>query len=211
MTTSTHDANQVILVGRSSSHFTRLARIFATELGVPYSFRVVRDLLDREQTTYAGNPALKVPILILDGQSHFGSLGICRRLAEQHPTASVEWPEDLATLDDRNASEVVMQAMATEVSQIMASRGGVDPASAYAAKLDESLRGSLSWLESYLARRSTPEPSRSLRFLDVALFCLVSHLKFRDAIDLAQFPHLDCFIAAFSTRESAQATEYRYD
>ena len=29
----------IVLVGRSSSHFTRVARIFALELGVPHSFR----------------------------------------------------------------------------------------------------------------------------------------------------------------------------
>lgn len=208
MTTAT---DQTVLVGRSSSHFTRLTRIFAAELGVPYSFRVVRDLLDRAPTTYAGNPALKVPILILDGQTHFGSLGICRRLAEQCPTANVQWPEDLSAPNDRNACEVVTQAMTTEVAQIMAGRGGVDPASAYVTKLDESLLGSLQWLETYLAQRPETEPSPILRFLDVSLFCLISHLKFRDAIDLAQFPHSRRFVDAFSTRESAKATEYRYD
>lgn len=211
MTTSTHEANQAILVGRSSSHFTRLTRIFAAELGVPYSFRVVRDLLDREQTTYAGNPALKVPILVLDGQSHFGSLNICRRLAQLSPSVGIEWPEDLTALDERNACEVVVQAMATEVSQIMASRGGVDPASTYSTKLEESLLGSLQWLESFLARGPTTQPPRNLRFLDVSLFCLASHLKFRDALDVARFPHLERFVEAFSTRESAKATEYRYD
>ena len=36
--------NHLALVGRSSSHFTRTARMFALELGVPHAFRPVLDL-----------------------------------------------------------------------------------------------------------------------------------------------------------------------
>ena len=33
-----------VIIGRSSSHFTRVARIFAAEMRVDYAFRVVADL-----------------------------------------------------------------------------------------------------------------------------------------------------------------------
>ena len=52
---------EVTLVGRSSSHFTRTARIFALELGVQHAFRPVLDMTTPDPAAYADNPALKVP------------------------------------------------------------------------------------------------------------------------------------------------------
>ena len=49
------------IVGRSSSHFTRLVRLFALELGVAYEFAPVYDLSSLDARDYAGNPALKLP------------------------------------------------------------------------------------------------------------------------------------------------------
>ncbi len=198
------------IVGRSSSHFTRLTRIFAAELGVPYSFRVVKDLLDRELATYGGNPALRIPVLMLDGQNYFGSLNICRRFSEMSPHVSIEWPEDLAQVEDRNACEVVLQAMSTGVSQIMASRGGVERTSPYCVKLQESLDGSLRWLESYVGRRSA-DSRFDVRYLDMALLCLVSHLVFKDSIDLTKLPEIRAFVGSASSRQSVKETAYCYD
>jgi hypothetical protein len=52
---------ELTLVGRSSSHFTRLTRIFAIELEVPHGFRPVFDLTSLATAEYADNPALKIP------------------------------------------------------------------------------------------------------------------------------------------------------
>jgi hypothetical protein len=41
------------IVGRSSSHFTRVARIFAAELAIDYSFSIVRDLTSSDAKIYA--------------------------------------------------------------------------------------------------------------------------------------------------------------
>src|SRR5690554_2468986 len=43
-----------VIFGRSSSHFTRVTRIFAEELDVPYSLEVVRDLLSTDANDYGG-------------------------------------------------------------------------------------------------------------------------------------------------------------
>ena len=73
------------IIGRQSSHFTRMVRIFAAELGLPYSFTPIYDLLSREPGDYAGNPALKLPILRVGTEAVFGSLNICRVLSRRAP------------------------------------------------------------------------------------------------------------------------------
>jgi len=52
--------NKPTLVGRSSSHFTRVARIFCHELGVEHELRIVGDLMSADAGDYGGNPALKI-------------------------------------------------------------------------------------------------------------------------------------------------------
>ena len=57
------------LYGRSSSHFTRIARIFAAELEVDVEFNPIRDLMSADPDDYGGHPALKMPTLITDAIS----------------------------------------------------------------------------------------------------------------------------------------------
>ena len=72
-----------VLVGRSSSHFTRIARIFAHELEVAYEFQPVLDLTSVNRADYADNPTLRVPILRTEAGTWFGALNICRALARR--------------------------------------------------------------------------------------------------------------------------------
>src|SRR3712207_3283249 len=84
-----------VIIGRSSSHFTRVTRIFAAEMHVDYSFRVVRDLMSSNPEDYGGNPALKIPSLQTPRGVWFGSLNVCRELWRQaNPRPRVVWPEE---------------------------------------------------------------------------------------------------------------------
>jgi len=74
---------ELVLQGRSSSHFTRTARIFALELGVAHVFRPVLDLTSQDAANYADNPSLKVPILIDEAGPLYGTENICRELARR--------------------------------------------------------------------------------------------------------------------------------
>src|SRR5436305_538358 len=76
-------SDQITLVGRSSSHFTRTTRMFAMDLGVPFEFRAVLDMTVTDPAVYGGNPALKVPVLIDAGGALFGTENICRELARR--------------------------------------------------------------------------------------------------------------------------------
>src|SRR5260221_10182733 len=74
---------ELCIIGRTSSHFTRVTRIFAEELQVPCSFTSVPDLLSTDPSDYAGNPALRLPILEGTAGPWFGAIGICRELSRR--------------------------------------------------------------------------------------------------------------------------------
>jgi len=81
--------SDLVLVGRSSSHFTRAARIFALELGVPHAFRPVLDITSLDAATYGGNPALKVPVLLDADGPLVGTENICQELVRRSQTRSM--------------------------------------------------------------------------------------------------------------------------
>jgi hypothetical protein len=108
------------IVGRSSSHFTRVVRLFALELEVPHGFEVVSDLRSLASSDYADNPALRLPILKTDDELWFGSLAICRTLAcHARVKRDIVWPEQLLTPLLSNAQELTLQAMSTEVELLL--------------------------------------------------------------------------------------------
>jgi hypothetical protein len=216
------EATSLILVGRSSSVFTRVARIFAAELAVAYAFRVVPDLLSREPADYAGNPALRLPVLETSQGAWFGALSICRQLRRlsTRPVA-MAWPEDFDQPLLANAQELTLQAMATEVTLIMNQLAGSGE-SAHQRKLLDSLLGSLGWLDrniaparEALARDALPREAlpgaRWLSYFEVTLFCLVTHLEFRSVVPTSGYAQLGEFCRDFGERRSARDTAYRFD
>src|SRR5262245_22862786 len=104
------------LVGRRSSVFTRMPLIFAAELGVPLEVEPVPDMRVLETEAYGGNPALKLPILRVEGTVLFGALNICRALAERcNSPKLIVWPEQATDMLSRNAQELVWHAMGAQV------------------------------------------------------------------------------------------------
>jgi len=203
----------LVIVGRSSSHFTRVTRIFAAELQVEHGFHTVPDLMSLDAGDYAGNPALKLPILRTVDDTWFGALNICRELARRSPLGRrVLWPEELDGVLLCNAQELVTQAMASEVAWILSGLGGTDPAHPHRKKLRASLENSVAWLESHVpsALAALP-PSRDMSYLEVTLFCLVTHLEFREVLSTASYPELSAFCLRFGERAAAAATAYHFD
>ena len=87
------ESSDLILFGRSSSSFTRIARIYAAELGVSYEFRIVPDLMSLEAADYGGNPALRMPVLHTAEGPWFGASSICRALSRRAPgRRRLVWP-----------------------------------------------------------------------------------------------------------------------
>ena len=201
------------LTGRSSSHYTRLARMFAHELGVACEFAPVHDLASLDERSYAGNPALKLPVLSHGGTVVFGAENICRTLAELAPRhAAILWPEDLRDAPARNAQELVWHAMQAQVQLGFGTQiAGLSPDSIYFVKAAAGLRNALGWLDEQVPPILAALPSHDLAMLEVSLFCLLEHLAFRPTVPLASHAQLGDFARAFGQRASAQATAYRFD
>ncbi|RYZ04240.1 MAG: glutathione S-transferase domain-containing protein [Myxococcales bacterium] len=201
-------APALTLVGRSSSHFTRVTRFFASELGVPYAFEVVTDLRALDDAAYRGNPALRLPSLIAPSGTWYGSLNICRELARLAPRSlRLVWPEQLEDASASNLQELTLQAMSTEVELIMNDA----PESALATKRRESLLGTLRWLDANVDAALGRLPPRDLSYLEVALYCLVTHLDFRHVVPTAPYERLRTFVESFGEREGARATPFVFD
>jgi glutathione S-transferase len=198
------------LLGRSSSHFTRVARIFALELGVPHDFRPVLDLTTLDPSAYAQNPALKIPVWVDEQGSLFGAENICHALRRRSgkTAASVILRGDQPERAVANAEELTLHVMSCGVSLIMAKATG----NAAPPKVTPSLHNSLRYLDETLPATLAALPSsRLLSFLEVALFCVVTHLEFRDIADASAFRRLQDFCLSFAERDSVEATPYRFD
>lgn len=200
-----------VLVGRSSSHYTRVARIFALELGVAHQFRPVLDLTTLDTSAYAGNPALKIPVWVDERGPLFGAENVCRELASRSPDrARVVLRGDLADRLVANAEEMVLHAMSTEVWLVMAKLGGDDRAAP--PKLRASLENALRYLdESVDGLVERLPPDRALSFVEAAIYCVVTHLPWRQVMDVGAYARLGAFASRFGERASAKRTEYRFD
>lgn len=202
--------SELILVGRSSSHFTRTARIFALELGVPHAFRPVLDIMSLDPATFAGNPALKIPVLVDERGPLFGTENICRELARRSTIRSgVFLRGDIEERSIANAEEMTLHAMSTQVTLITAKlAGGASPP----AKVLRSLENTLRYLDDHVDRMLDALPKdRTITFLEVSLFCLVTHLPFRQTLDAAGYERLNAFCDRFGHREGARRTPYCFD
>jgi hypothetical protein len=115
------------IVGRSSSHFTRVLRMFAEECGVSYDFQVVNSRFAEDPSDYGGNPGLRLPNLITTDGTTFGSLPGCRLISSlcAEPLQMV-WPEQTPPLVASNAMELAVQGTSTKVSLIMVAATGSD-------------------------------------------------------------------------------------
>jgi glutathione S-transferase len=199
------------IFGRSSSHHTRVTRMFAEELGVETTLVIVGDLMSPSADDYGGNPALKMPTLRTSSGVWFGMLNVCRELVRQSEhSLRILWPEDARESLLANAQELVVQAMATEVTLILAKAAGAEDG-AQLEKARTSLFGSLAWLEENVPLALAVLPERDLSYFEVTLFCFVTHLEFRGVLSTAPYAALNDFCARYGARPSAQATTYRFD
>jgi glutathione S-transferase len=204
----------VQIIGRSSSHFTRLPRFFAEELAIPYELVVVYDMTALAPEAYGDNPALKLPLLRRNGSVLFGAQNICRALAAMSDRKlSIVWPEDLHDDLSRNAQELVWHCMSVQVQLVMGTIVGKLPAeNVYFSKARIGMENSLKWLDSHLADALRALPSqRDLSTFEASLFCLVEHLTFRQTISAEPYTELANFVRAFGVRPASQNTAYRVD
>lgn len=208
------DSNMLKIVGRSSSHYTRVTSMFAHELGLAHELVPVHDMTGVAPTDYGGNPALKLPTLIAPGQCVFGAENVCRRLAElADREPRIVWPEEVRANLARNAQELVWHGMGAQVQLVFGTRIAKLPAdNVYFTKARLGFEGALRWLDANVdaVLALLPAP-RDVSLFEVTLFCLVEHLAFRPTLPMDAFPALLAFARAYGQRPSATATGYRID
>lgn len=199
------------LFGRRGSHFTRLARMVAMEAGVDLDFRVIPDFRSLDAELYGGNPALKLPTLVVDGAEVFGSTTICRRLAGLSPTGfALTWPEAMSPAL-QNAWELLSQAMTNQVQLVFGVTVTGLPADAlFFVKATRGLDGAMAWIDEHLDALLADLPA-GLSLFELALFCQLEHLRFRPTAGLPERANLETFRAGFATRPSARATPFELD
>ncbi|HEY3494663.1 MAG TPA: glutathione S-transferase N-terminal domain-containing protein [Polyangiaceae bacterium] len=203
---------ELYLLGRSSSHFTRIAKIFAHELGVRYDFRVVHEIGSTRVRDFGDNPALRVPSLRSGGDIWFGSLNICRELARRATVPhTILWPEDVREPIAANAQELVLETMASEVTVVMARMSGIANDHPFMNKPYARIRASVEWLDAELPGVFSRLPPHSLGFLEVSALCLFKHLGFREILSIDDRPSLVAFCKEFERRPSAAHTEFHFD
>ncbi len=201
------------IIGRSSSHFTRLALIFAYELDVPFEFRAVYDMTQLSPEIYAGNPSLKLPILRSENSVLFGSQNICRAIADRaQGTRRLVWPEQLPDERCRNAHELVAHCMSAQVQLIFGTAVcKLPPDNLYFIKARTGFEASLAWLDAHLLQVLDAHPPHELSYFKAALFCLMDHLHFRETVSPKPYPSLLRLAEEFALRPSAKKTPYRFD
>jgi len=202
------------LIGRSSSHFTRLALILGHETKCTFQFRPVFDLTTLDPAVYGGNPSLRIPIWIEQDIPLFGTINICRAMAKSaQAEASVFWPEEHSNnLLLQNANELIMSAMATQVTLVFSKFfAQISPENLLFKKSFESLCNMLEWLEQNIPGIQKSLPGDRISILEAALFCLLRHLEFRETLEIDSYPRLQEFAQSFSQRKSAVATRYKMD
>lgn len=204
------------LTGRSSSHYTRVVRMFADELAIPLALEVVHDLMGLDAAAYGGHPALKLPTLHVGGVALFGTEHLCRRLAELAGRADdprVVLPHQLTSDLARNAQELIWHAMAAQVQLVVGLRVARLPAdNVLFVKAAAGLSGALDWLDARLddVLAALPAP-RDVSVLEVTLFCLLEHIVFRPTAPLDALPNLRAFATGYAARGSAQRTPFLFD
>jgi glutathione S-transferase len=202
------------IVGRRSSHFTRLTRIFAEELDVSYDIVPIYDMTAQSPAVYADNPALKLPILRVDDGVVFGAENICRALAERtHKSIAIVWPEQLQARVSRNAQELVWHCMSAQVQIVFGTLVARLPGdNLYFEKARAGFEGALTWLDAHLPEALQALPaSRQLSLFEASLFCMIEHLHFRKTLPIEPYSTLDAFRKSFAMRPSAQSTQYQFD
>jgi glutathione S-transferase len=183
------------------------------ELGVAYEFAPVYDLSSLDARDYAGNPALKLPVLKMGDVTIFGAENICRALAELAPEPRrVVWPENVCSVLARNAQELVWHAMQAQVQLGFGTQIAKLPVdSVFFVKATTGMQNALEWLDERLQEILDDLPPHDLSMLEASLFCLVEHVEFRATVSLTPYGRLTAFALAFGQRASAQQTPYVFD
>lgn len=185
------------LFGTPRSHFTRVVRMVAHELGLSVPLVDVGDV--GQLVPFAGNPLMTVPVLEHEGARIWDTHHVCRYLVEQ----AGRDPLGVESLDveGRNTLAVIFGVMGAEVRLILAARAGVPAEGRPFDKVRATVKAGLGFLDARV-----DEDRRDLDYLAVATVAMWEHLLlFRNAVE-ADAPRIDRWVRALSAHAAVRET-----
>jgi len=197
--------------GTPPSHFTRKVRVLLQELGVPYEFVKLENILETGAEKFASNPLHLFPVLVDGSNTIFDSDAICEYLVETYGKERgwpSFWPSGDNKTHDRQRLVIINGGMSAGVSVIRARRSGIEDWTkhAFLRQEMEAIGGALRWLENDLGANRSYYPGR-FTVIDIALQCFAEWAQFREMHqDWTQLPNLSHFLRAHSSRPSLKAT-----
>jgi len=195
----------MMLYATPLSHYSRKVRILLDLWQLPYQFVDIGNVTNTDQDVFAGNPLMKVPVLVDGSQWIIDSDIIAQYLVEKYdPKDRYRVKElDWARLNIRAVMNGMMQE---EVKLILAKRTGV-PIDQYEFfhKSKQVLSQGLNWLETNASNFDSKNPG----YLEFHLLCLWEHLDFFHFIDQSlDLPQLRFIYHELSQQPSIQKTSF---
>jgi glutathione S-transferase len=189
------------LIGSYPSPFVRRVRMVMEN--IPYNFRPINiyeasggDELKRV------NPANQIPVLLSGEQKIWDSRVIFNYLNMIHRLENLDW-------EDENNLTAISGAMDAGVSLLMMKRSGIDInqnlmiVNRYKQRIDTILEH----FSSYAEYQGLEE----WRFLTMSIYSFLDWGRFREIIDLKNYPQYQRFLNGHSSREIVQATQIPKD
>lgn len=161
------------------SHFSRKVRIVLAELGISCELVHAPNLLSEDPAHFGGNPILRVPVLEDGDDWVIESDAIVRYLLERHDAGNDRFAFFSMTVAQRNALAMISATMGAEVELLLSQRSGLgaEHEGVYFRRYRVVIRECMSWLEE---RGPALWPECDLSYLDIALACMLDHLRYND-------------------------------
>ncbi len=194
---------RLALHGTPLSHFTRKIRILLAELGVDYEFVRAPSVLAPTSASYAENPLLRVPTLVVGETRVFDSDHIARYLVSKLDPND-RFGVHSERVEDMNRVAVTHGIMDNVVVLLLAKRGGLSDLDgvAYFRKLVSAIAGGLTWLDAHVDLDDA-----NFDYGDIVLVCMWQHLEYYGVVPgLDAYPRIAARVARFAARPSVAAT-----
>lgn len=169
------------LIGSGTSPYVRRIRLLLADAGQGYEFSDLNIYGADREALKQNNPALKIPVLIDEGRTIYDSRVIFRYLQDKLGLPALSWEqENLLTLVDAvNDSWVTL---------LLAQRSGLDVTAdkTFFNLQHERVATTLSVLNDQVGSGAFS----AWRYPAICLYCLLDWGRFRDLIDMEQYPWL---------------------
>lgn len=196
----------ITLYGSVTSPFVRRVRMVAIEAEIPYTLVDTATAEGREKL-HAVSPVWKVPAAEIDGTVIWDSSSILDVLIARAP-AQVLRPEPtslLARAHEQNLIHAIDEATLSAVRLLYLEKDAIVPTGAFLTKERDRVGNLLAYLDRTI-RGEWCTSAEGFGRVELVLLTGLDWMRFRERIDLADYPRLAAFHAAHRTRPSFVAT-----